>query len=73
MNLNEHDWFQGMSQGPGFAGLSQDSLAVGEFASQMDGLLSQDSTYQGDRSNFFHHSQGAQFSQVSWKKWIPIE
>lgn len=49
---------QGMSQ-PGFslsqpglsqAELSQDSFAVGEFQSQMDGLLSQDSTYQGDRS-----------------------
>lgn len=36
----------GLSQ----AELSQDSFAVGEFQSQMDGLLSQDSTYQGDRS-----------------------
>lgn len=48
---------QGMSQG-GFslsqaglsqAELSQDSYLVAEFQSQMDGLLSQDSTYQGDR------------------------
>lgn len=48
---------QAMSQ-PGFSlsqpglsqpELSQDSFAVGEFQSQMDGLLSQDSTYQVDR------------------------
>ncbi|XP_018916568.1 regulator of nonsense transcripts 1 [Bemisia tabaci] len=59
---------QGMSQGmsqPGFSlsqpglslsqpELSQDSYMVGEFQSQMDGLLSQDSTYQGDRSAFFN-------------------
>jgi regulator of nonsense transcripts 1 len=66
-------FLQGMSQ-PGFslsqAGLSQpelsqDSYMVGEFHSQMDGLLSQDSTYQGDRSAFFPGaSQGGQFSQV---------
>lgn len=68
---------QGMSQGmsqPGFSlsqpglsqpELSQDSYMVGEFQSQMDGLLSQDSTYQGDRSAFFTGgaSQGGQFSQ----------
>ncbi|XP_015126226.1 regulator of nonsense transcripts 1 homolog [Diachasma alloeum] len=64
---------QGMSQ-PGFslsqpglsqAELSQDSFAVGDFQSQMDGLLSQDSTYQGDRSGFYQgQSQpGGQFSQ----------
>ncbi|EGI69714.1 Putative regulator of nonsense transcripts 1 [Acromyrmex echinatior] len=65
---------QGMSQ-PGFslsqpglsqAELSQDSFAVGEFQSQMDGLLSQDSTYQGDRSSFYQSGQsqaGGQFSQ----------
>lgn len=65
---------QGMSQ-PGFslsqpglsqAELSQDSFAVGEFQSQMDGLLSQDSTYQGDRSGFYQSGQsqaGGQFSQ----------
>lgn len=35
----------GLSQ----AELSQDSYLVAEFQSQMDGLLSQDSTYQGDR------------------------
>jgi len=39
---------------------------VGEYQSQMDGLLSQDSTYQGDRSAFYPGpSQGGQFSQVS--------
>lgn len=65
---------QGMSQ-PGFslsqpglsqAELSQDSFVVGEFQSQMDGLLSQDSTYQGDRSGFYQSGQsqaGGQFSQ----------
>lgn len=47
--------------------LSQDSYMVGEYQSQMDGLLSQDSTYQGDRSAFYPGpSQGGQFSQVSW-------
>ncbi|GLH13682.1 Regulator of nonsense transcripts 1 homolog, partial [Gryllus bimaculatus] len=67
---------QGMSQSmsqPGFslsqpglsqAELSQDSYMVGEYQSQMDGLLSQDSTYQGDRSAFYAGpSQGGQFSQ----------
>lgn len=52
----------GLSQ----AELSQDSYMVGEFQSQMDGLLSQDSTYQGDRSNTAFYpstSQGGQFSQ----------
>jgi regulator of nonsense transcripts 1 len=65
---------QSMSQ-PGFSlsqpglsqpELSQDSYMVGEYQSQMDGLLSQDSTYQGDRSAFYPGpSQGGQFSQVS--------
>ncbi|KAL0271677.1 UNVERIFIED_CONTAM: hypothetical protein PYX00_008693 [Menopon gallinae] len=50
---------QGMSQ-PGLS-LSQESCLVGEFQSQMDGLLSQDSTYQGDRSGFF--TGPPQFSQ----------
>jgi regulator of nonsense transcripts 1 len=67
---------QGMSQSmsqPGFSlsqpglsqpELSQDSYMVGEYQSQMDGLLSQDSTYQGDRSAFYPGpSQGGQFSQ----------
>ena len=67
---------QGMSQ-PGFGSLSQgglsqpelsqDSYLIGEFQSQMDGLLSQDSTYQGDRGSAFlpgASSQGAQFTQV---------
>ena len=45
--------------------LSQEPYAMGEFHSQADGLLSQDSTYQGDRSAFLPGaSQGAQFSQV---------
>ncbi|XP_017776059.1 PREDICTED: regulator of nonsense transcripts 1 homolog [Nicrophorus vespilloides] len=64
---------QGMSQPglsqPGFslsqAGLSQAELSqdpyMTEYQSQMDGLLSQDSTYQGDRSAFYQ--PGAQFSQ----------
>ncbi|KAL3278282.1 hypothetical protein HHI36_013616 [Cryptolaemus montrouzieri] len=64
---------QGMSQPglsqPGFslsqpglsqAELSQDPYMV-EYQSQMDGLLSQDSTYQGDRSAFYQPN--AQFSQ----------
>ncbi|PSN49697.1 Regulator of nonsense transcripts 1 [Blattella germanica] len=68
---------QGMSQSmsqPGFSlsqpglsqpELSQDSYMVNDFQSQMDGLLSQDSTYQGDRSAFYPGpSQGGQFSQV---------
>lgn len=64
---------QGMSQPglsqPGFSlsqpGLSQPELSqdpyMAEYQSQMDGLLSQDSTYQGDRSAFYQAS--AQFSQ----------
>jgi regulator of nonsense transcripts 1 len=69
------DLLQSMSQ-PGFSlsqpglsqpELSQDSYMVGEYQSQMDGLLSQDSTYQGDRSAFYPGpSQGGQFSQVRW-------
>ena len=39
----------GLSQ----AELSQESYLVGEFQSQVDGLLSQDSTYQGERSAFY--------------------
>ncbi|XP_050293882.1 regulator of nonsense transcripts 1 [Anthonomus grandis grandis] len=58
----------GLSQ-PGFSlsqpGLSQAELSqdlyMAEYQSQMDGLLSQDSTYQGDRSAFYQPS--AQFSQ----------
>ncbi|KAF5290885.1 hypothetical protein FQA39_LY14565 [Lamprigera yunnana] len=64
---------QGMSQPglsqPGFSlsqpGLSQPELSqdqyMAEYQSQMDGLLSQDSTYQGDRSAFYQPN--AQFSQ----------
>ncbi|XP_044736532.1 regulator of nonsense transcripts 1 homolog isoform X1 [Chrysoperla carnea] len=61
---------QNMSQ-PGFslsqpglsqAELSQDSYMI-EYQSQMDGLLSQDSTYQGDRSAFAFQPTGTQFSQ----------
>lgn len=61
-----------MSQ-PTFAGLSQpglsqpdlsqqDSYLVDELRSQAEGMLSQDSTYQGDRA-YFTASQGGQFSQ----------
>jgi len=63
--ISQSGMSQGMSQ-PGLslsqAELSQDSCLVGDFQSQMDGLLSQDSTYQGDRSAFY--SNPAQFSQV---------
>lgn len=58
-----------MSQ-PGLSGLSQpqlsqDSYLGDEFKSQADGMLSQDSTYQGDRAYYQSQplSQGAQFSQ----------
>lgn len=66
---------QGMSQPglsqPGFSlsqpGLSQAELSqdpyMAEYQSQMDGLLSQDSTYQGDRSGNFFQANAAQFSQ----------
>ena len=50
----------GLSQ----AELSQDSYMVGEFQSQVDGMLSQDSTYQGDRF-YAAPTPGNQFSQVS--------
>lgn len=53
----------------------QDSFAVGEFQSQMDGLLSQDSTYQGDRSGFYQSGQsqaGGQFSQPYWAESIRL-
>lgn len=60
---------QNMSQ-PGFSlsqpGLSQPELSQDpymiEYQSQVDGLLSQDSTYQGDRSAFYQ-ATSAQFSQ----------
>lgn len=65
--------FQSMSQ-PGFSlsqpglsqpELSQDSYMLGEFHSQMDGLLSQDSTYQGDRTvTSFYTPQNTLYSQV---------
>lgn len=50
----------GLSQ----AELSQESYIVGDYQSQMDGLLSQDSTYQGERGYYAGPSQGAHFSQV---------
>ena len=64
---------QGLSQTvPGFGALSQsglsqldpsqDAFLSADFQSQMDGLLSQDSTYQGGRSAFMR--QGSQFTQV---------
>lgn len=43
---------------------SQDAYMSSDYQSQMDGLLSQDSTYQGGRSAFFRH--GSQFTQVDW-------
>lgn len=69
--------FQGMS-GPGLSGLSQglsqaelsqDSYMVDQFQSQTDGLLSQDSTYQGDRAFFTPASQTHHFSQVTRAAW----
>ena len=45
--------------------LKKDSYMPDDFKSQADMMLSQDSTYQGDRA-FFHSqqlSQGAHFSQ----------
>jgi len=58
-----------MSQ-PGLSGLSQpelsqDSYLGDEFKSQADAMLSQDSTYQGDRAYYQSQplSQGAHFSQ----------
>lgn len=46
--------------------LSQDSYMMGEFHSQMDGLLSQDSTYQGDRTvTSFYNPPNTLYSQVS--------
>jgi len=66
--------FQSMSQ-PGFSlsqpglsqpDLSQDSYMMGEFHSQMDGLLSQDSTYQGDRTvASFYNPPNTLYSQVN--------
>ena len=48
-----------------FSLCSQDSYLGDEFKSQADGMLSQDSTYQGDRAYFASQllSQGGQFSQ----------
>jgi len=46
--------------------LSQDSYMMGEFHSQMDGLLSQDSTYQGDRTvTSFYNPPNTLYSQVN--------
>jgi len=54
---------QGLSQGDM---LSQDSLMLGDMHSQIDGLLSQDSTYQGDRYNGPSSQQHSQYlSQFS--------
>lgn len=53
----------GLSQGLSQAELSQDSYMVDQFQSQTDGLLSQDSTYQGDRAFFTPASQTHHFSQ----------
>lgn len=73
LKLDWHCVFQGMS-GPGLSGLSQglsqaelsqDSYMVDQFQSQTDGLLSQDSTYQGDRAFFTPASQTHHFSQVT--------
>lgn len=47
--------------------LSQDSYMMGEFHSQMDGLLSQDSTYQGDRTvTSFYNPPNTLYSQVNF-------
>ena len=67
---------QGMSQTVGaFGALSQTGLSQldpsqhdaylssVDFQSQMDGLLSQDSTYQGGRSGFLSSRHGSQFTQ----------
>jgi len=53
----------GLSQGLSQAELSQDSYMVEHYQSQTDGLLSQDSTYQGDRAFFTPASQTHHFSQ----------
>ncbi|XP_054714486.1 regulator of nonsense transcripts 1-like [Uloborus diversus] len=55
--------YPGLSQ-PGLSQpeLSQDTYLVDELRSQTEGMLSQDSTYQGDRA-YFAASQGGQFSQ----------
>lgn len=57
--LNLYNWYAILLQ----AELSQDPY-MAEYQSHMDGLLSQDSTYQGDRSAFYQPS--AQFSQPYW-------
>jgi len=53
----------GLSQGLSQGELSQDSYMVEHYQSQTDGLLSQDSTYQGDRAFFTPASQTHHFSQ----------
>ena len=63
---------QGLSQGLGqpFSSqgdlLSQDSVLIpsSDLTSQLDNLLSQDSTYQGDRYSQAHSQFLSQFSQV---------
>lgn len=50
----------------------QDTYLVDELRSQTEGMLSQDSTYQGDRA-YFAASQGGQFSQPYWSPgWSSI-
>lgn len=45
--------------------LSQDSYMIGEFHSQTDGILSQDSSYQIDQTTSFYSTQSnPHFSQV---------
>lgn len=45
--------------------LSQDSYMIGEFHSQTDGILSQDSSYQIDQTTSFYSTQpNPHFSQV---------
>ena len=63
----------GLSQGLSQAELSQDSYMVDQFQSQMDGLLSQDSTYQGDRAFFTPASQTHHFSQVNFNLTLLIQ
>lgn len=73
INWHISHYFQNMSQ-PGFSlsqpglsqpELSQDSYIIGEFHSQTDGILSQDSSYQIDQATSFYSSQSnPHFSQV---------
>jgi len=74
-SLNNHRScvIQSMSQ-PGFSlsqpglsqpELSQDSYMMGEFHSQMDGILSQDSTYEADRTaTSFYNPPNTLYPQV---------